>query len=376
MIARNVTTTGLDAERVARAFAEQLAGNGLALVVVFADWRIDPVVLAASLQRALSPAPVIGCTTVGIVGGPEGATATALGLYGDWLRVGAALAPELSKSPLSRSRDAVLAAAAALDTTAERLDPARHVALTFVDGNCGHEEAFCIGSAAAVPQIRVVGGSAATELGCKTRASYVWAHGEAIGDAGLAVVLESKLPFDVVTSSHLVATESKTVVTAASGRTIEELDGRPAIERLQAIAEELGEPLDLTRPSQFSFARFVGGMPYVRSIVHLEGTRVHLASSVEVGHVLQLMRSGDLVAQTRRDLSRVAQRVGGEIAALLAFSCLGRHREAAARGQDRELTAVYAEYPTTGFQSYGEQTNMLFVNQTLTGLAIGVSRER
>jgi hypothetical protein len=45
--------------------------------------------------------------------------------------------------------------------------------------------------------------------------------------------------------------------------------------------------------------------------------------------------------------------------------------EAAAHGLDRELAEVYAAYPTIGFQSAGEQSGLLLVNHTLTGLAIG-----
>ncbi len=365
-----MSATGTDAEAVAHELASGIVGDRLRLVIVFADWRIEAATLARDLQRALSPAPVVGCTTIGVIGGPDGSTARAVGFYGDWLRVGIGVAPDLPKSALARGRDAVSHAAVALGTTATALDPARHVALTFVDGSCGQEEAFCIGSAGAAPRIRVIGGSAATELG-SPRKAFVWAMGEAMASAGIVVVLDSELPFEPVTSSHLRRTEVKTVVTAASGRTIDELDGRPAAERLRAMVGELGEQLDEQQPSTYSFARFIGGTPYVRSMTRIAGTRIELASAVEVGHVLHVMRPGDLIGATRRDLATAAARVGGDVAALLAFSCIGRHWEAAARGQEHALAATYAAYPTTGFQSYGEQTGMLLVNHTLSGLAIG-----
>ena len=73
----------------------------------------------------------------------------------------------------------------------------------------------------------------------------------------------------------------------------------------------------------------------------------------------------------RKDLAATAERVGGHISALLAFSCIGRHWEAASRGIEPLLAGVYAGYPTIGFQSFGEQTGMLLVNCTLTALAIG-----
>ena len=372
MFARNAIASGFDAREVARQLEAGLSGDRLAFVVAFADWRVDPATLAHELQRAM-PAPVVGCTTIGVIGGGIGggpATAAAIGFYGDWVRAGVGVARELPKSALARSRDAVHDAARALDASVDELESGHHVAFTLVDGSCGHEEAFCIASAASAPQIRMVGGSAATEPGSPRR-SYVWAHGDALVDAGVVVVLESQLPFEAVTSSHLVASGTKTVVTAASGRTIDELDGRPAATRLRELVGQLG---DESRPSQYSFARFVDGVPYVRSITHIEGERVHLACAVEVGHVLRLMRPGDLVGQTERDLAAVAQRLGGSLTALLAFSCIGRHWDAAARGLERPLADAYAAYPTTGFQSFGEQTGMLLVNHTLTALAIGVAK--
>ncbi|HEY5920273.1 MAG TPA: FIST C-terminal domain-containing protein, partial [Kofleriaceae bacterium] len=152
------------------------------------------------------------------------------------------------------------------------------------------------------------------------------------------------------------------------GRTIDELDGRPAADRLRELVGQIG---DESRPSEYSFARFIDGMPYVRSMTHIEGTQIHLACAVEVGHVLRLMRPGDLIGQTSRDLAAVRARLGGDLAALFAFSCIGRHWDAAARGLERQLAETYAAYPTIGFQSFGEQTGMLLVNHTLTGLAIG-----
>ena len=366
-IVRNVAVHGLDVELVADELIAGLAGDDLRLVIVFADWRLEPAVLSRALQQAL-PAPVVGCTTIGVIStGAASPTAAAAGFYGDWLRVGVGIANELPKSALARSRDAVHRAASALGTTPDKLDSARHVAFTVVDGSCGQEEAFCIASAATAPQIRMVGGSAATEHSSSRRA-YVWANGEALADAGVVVLLDSKLPFEAITSSHLVATQMKTVVTAAAGRTIVELDGRPAAERLRELVGQLG---DVSRPSAYSFARFVDGVPYVRSITHIEGPHLHLACAVEPGQVLRLMRPGDLVGQTARDLAGAAERLGGELAALLAFSCIGRHWDASARGLERGLAETYATYPTIGFQSFGEQTGMLLVNHTLTALAIG-----
>jgi hypothetical protein len=384
LLAQQVVATGSDAERVAAELVERLRGPDLRLAFVFADWRLDPEAIARVTRRGLAPATVVGGTTVGVVaptadlGQGPGAplAAAALGLYGDWIRAGVGVAPELPKSALTRSRDAVERAAVALGTTADRLDPVRHVGVTIVDGRCGHEEAFCIGSAAAAPQIRVIGGCSATEMQ-STRRPYIWVDGEVLSDAGAVIVIETELPVCAVMSAHLLPTDVKTVVTAAAGRMITELDGRPAGSRLRELAQGLGEdPSAPERPlaARYAFARYINGAPYVRSIVYIDGDEVALASAVEPGHVLRLMRPGDLIGTTRRDLAAAADRVGGTMSALLAVSCAGRHLEAAARGIERDLAEVYAAYPTIGYQSLGEQTGMLLVNHTLTGLAFGARR--
>jgi hypothetical protein len=375
-IARQVVAEGQAAEAVAGAIVEQLRAPDLRFAFVFSDWRLDPATMAHVTRRGLAPAATVGATTIGVIArgaspGP-GPQAVGLGFYGDWIRVGIGVAQDLPNSALSRSRDALHHAASALGTTAAALDSSHHVGITLVDGQSGHEEAFCIGSAAAAPQIRMVGGAAATLI-ASDRKGYVWMNGEVLSAAGIALVLESQLPFCAVTSSHVIPTELKTVVTAATGRAIIELDGRPAAERLRELVAPLGLGVD-NLASHYSFARYIDGMPYVRSISHVAGERLMLASAVDIGHVLRVMRPGDLIGTTTRDLATAAERVGGTMSAFLAFSCLGRHREAAASNLERELAAAYAAHPSIGFQTYGEQSNMLLVNHTLTGLAIGDSR--
>src|SRR5262249_18065735 len=163
----------------------------------------------------------------------------------------------------------------------------------------------------------------ATVFDGKSRA-YIWANGECFVDAGIVVVLETDVPFEVVTSSHLVPTNLRTVVTAASsrGRRIEELDGIPATRRLRQLIEKLGSNVDDAHPSEYAFARFIDGMPYVRALQRLDGEGLLLASSVEPGHVLRVMRPGDLIGQTREDLATAVHRLGGKASAIIAFSCI------------------------------------------------------
>ena len=372
-IARQAFVAGRDPGELARALVDRLGGPGLRVVFVFCDRRLDPAVLAG-VQRELT-APVVGCAAPGVIGsrwpGAEPAI-VGLGLYGDWLRVGVSVASELSRSALTSSHDAVQRAAVALGTTADALEPGRHVAITLIDGRYDREEAFCIGAAAAAPRIRFVGGCASTDHD-DGEPTWVFAAGEPATDAGVVVLLDSDQPFHAVTSAHLVPTELKTVVTAVSGRAIEQLDGRPAAPRLRQLIASIGGRLDEPRPSH-AFARYLDGVPYVRSLFAVAGDHLILTCAVEPGHILRVMQPGDLIGTTRRDLATAATRVGGSVAAFLAFSNLARHAEAVARGTDRELAAIYATCPAVGFHSLSEQSGMLLVNHTLTGLAIGAPK--
>ncbi len=371
MIAKQVVMEGEDAERVATAIVEGLRAPSLAFAFVFADWRLDATVMGKLPYDALG-VPVVGATTLGVIGPKQtrGVAAVGLGFYGSELKFGVGIANDVPRSPIPKSRDAVREAAEALGTSVDKLDPERHVGVMLVDGKCGAEEACCIGSAAAAPQIRFVGGSAATDV-ASPRRPFIWSGGRVMTDAAIVVVIESALPFVAVQSAHLVPTDLKTVVTLASGRSIGELDGFPAASRLAEMVAHL-EPLVPQRPQrpQYSFARYVDGTPYVRSITGIDGELIHVASAVETGQVLRIMRPGDLIGQTTRDLAAANTRVGG-MSAFLAFSCIARHWEAAARGLESELGLAYAAYPTVGFQSFGEQSGMLLCNHTLTGLAIG-----
>ena len=145
----------------------------------------------------------------------------------------------------------------------------------------------------------------------------------------------------------------KTVVTAASGRIIDELDGKPP-RRGCASWSRSSATRSTSRSRQHTFARYVDGVPYVRSMSAIDGDEHPPRERGRVGHVLRLMQPGDLIGTTKHDLAAAAERVGG-IEALLAFSCIGRHWEAQSRNLEHELAESYAAYPTVGFQSFGER---------------------
>jgi hypothetical protein len=349
-----------------------------AALVAFASVRLDADRVAAALEARFPGTPVIGCTSHGEIaqGGDHVGTLAALAIGSPRIRVGLGLAPDLARSALRSSRAAVADAAKALGCAPEQLHPSRHVGIALVDGRSGFEESFCLGSAATAPQIRFVGGSASDELE-PTPHARVFHDGRAHAGAGVVAILETDLPFSVIESEHMLPTATRVVVTAAEPerRRVLELDGKPAARRYAALlAAEGVAAVDPVIASSFPFALYVGGRPYVRSIVGLDGDVLQFASAVDPGAILRLMRAGDLVGSTEAALAEAAREVGGALRAVVAFSCLGRHREAMTGGTRAALAALYDRAPLVGFHSLGEQTGPLLVNHTLTGLALGGPR--
>ncbi len=357
----------------ARALAAALAPQAGELVLVFVGGDLDPDQIAPALAAHLAPATVVGCTSSGEIAGPvTRGTLVAVAFGAPALRAAVALADNLSAAPMRTGHDAVVRAAAQLGLTPDALTRDRHVILTLHDGHATSAEAFCLGTAAAAPQLEFVGGVASIHRGAKV-APAVFAGGRAHRDAGLVIVLDSALPFEVLCCEHMQPTPLRTVVTAVdpTGRWIRELDGYPAAQRWRAMITSLGAtaPITTTTAARFPFATYVGDRPYVRSIVELGPVMLQVAAAVDAGSVLRIMKAGDLVASTRAALDGVRARLG-PLAAVIAFSCIARHTESDDRGHTTLLDQVYASQPVCGFHSFGEQIGPLLVNHTLAALAV------
>jgi hypothetical protein len=363
-----------DPVEVARALRDRLGSP--ALLIVFASWKQPVAALAEALDDAFPGARIVGCTSFGELGDGEitDCTVSALAFDGSVVRAGVGLARDLRGQTLTVARDAVAAAAGELDRDVAHLDPRRHVGLTLFDGSSVLAESFCLGTAASAPQIRFAGGAASDQYESGPPQSRVFVGREVAGEAGVVVVIETDRPFDVVAFEHLEPTDQRAVVTAADpdARVVFELDGKPAAERYRAMVRAIGggEPSTPSEAASFPFARFIDDKPYIRSVFAIEGNALRMASAIERGQIVRLMRAGDLIGSTERELSRADRAIGG-MAAMVAFSCVGRHLESVVRGQERPLAEVYRRFPITGFHSFGEQIGATLVNHTMTGLVIG-----
>jgi hypothetical protein len=366
---RTAFTRSDSAAGAARELQERLGAPPPRLVLYFATAAQDPAALAAAMEAAFAPAAVIGCTSAGeLASGAmlQGAVvAMALGpdVVGD-------VAVEVLEGVRAGGGDLVPAAfeglGRKLGAPMRRLDPSRHVGLVLVDGLSGAEERLmdAVGSGT---DVLFVGGSAGDDLAF--RATHVFAGGKAIPDAALLAVLRLERGFSILKTQSFATTGKRLVATQVdeASRTVHAFDGRPAA---QAYAAALGvAPEGL--PALFAshpLGLMAGDEPFVRSPQRVVGGAVKFYCAIAEGAELEILRSTDIVEETRLALERKRKMLGG-ISGLVNFNCILRTLELQKNGQTAAYGALFADVPTVGFSTYGEEY-LGHVNQTATMLVL------
>jgi len=360
----------------------QIAHDNAAFALVFASCAYDPDILVGELSRVFGSTPVVGCTSIGEIGrggfGRHGMVG--LTVSKSAVRVGIGCASSISKGAFRAGHAAVVEAASALGVKPADLAPGRHVGLCLIDWRSQSEELFIAGAGSTASRIPVIGGSASDDADLAPdrtggHESRLFCRGQAVRDAGMIVLLETDLAFEVIVTEHMKPRDGRVVVTATdpASRLVTELDGIPALKRYKQVTG-VGDAMNSEIAGTLPFGYYVDGRAYVRSVMAIEGDALRFAWGVDRGTVLVPMESGEMIPATETALAEVDRELGGEVEAVIAFSCYGRFLEAEREGLTDAVGEVLTRYPVMGFNTFGEQVNTLHVNHTLTGLAIGRRR--
>ncbi len=370
---------GTNSEEIAAAVAAQLA-QAAATAVVFALGPDAPVIAATMVVLTNffgTTCPVIGGVTLDNLEpnndrSEPGLRIAVLLLEASWCRVGIGVA-KLEHGPIASGQRAVDDAMRELGATVANLGP-DHVALTLLDGSSGYAESFCLGTATMAPGLKVVGGALGSRDYAKGTRPSIWIGLQQIDCLGLVILIESKRRLVAIESIHVEPSDRRTIVTACTGNHIVELDGMPASSRYLQLLNGIAEHQILPdSPTLYPFGWYSRGRPYLRSVMRIHEDYLVMAGTVTRGQVLRLMKPADIVAAARRDIAAADTMLGGCVG-WLAFSCLEREYEARLIDRVATLRAEYFGLPCFGFESLGEQSGMMWVNHTLTGLAIGALR--
>jgi hypothetical protein len=188
------------------------------------------------------------------------------------------------------------------------------------------------------------------------------------------LLVTTPLPFRIFMTQHFIAGDERLVVTAAdaSRRTVFEINGRPAADE---YARALGLTVDELSPAIFSsnpVVILINGTNYVRSIqqVDTDGSLIFYCA-IDEGLVLRVAQGGDMLANLKQAFANIRQEIG-EPQLTLGCDCILRNLEITENALEDPVGTLLHENNTVGFNTYGEQYGGVHVNQTFTGISIGL----
>jgi hypothetical protein len=258
-----------------------------------------------------------------------------------------------------------------LDVDLRNADPKRYVGVTLVEGMRGNEEDCNDALGNAAPLLTFVGGSAGDD-GAFQR-TRVFVDGIESSDGAALLLLDCAVPFVIGKTCSFTPTGTRFAVTRADAkqRIVYELDGKPAAEAYARAAgvdpQDIDVNLFMTRP----LGLMIDGAPWIRSPQRvLEGGALRFYCRVEPGSSIDLMRSTDIIEDTRASVLRSAAELGRPIAGGFVFNCILRRLEMDAKGLSGAFLSCFSGLEAAGFHTYGESL-LAHINQTLTTLWLG-----
>lgn len=352
------------------ALARGLGAGPFALVLLFLSPAADLPALATRSVVVFPGTRVVGCTTSGELtpGGYQSGSIVALGFPARHFA-----AEALVFTGLSRATGAGIA---------EAMQDARHrlamdhghlsaeFALLLVDGLSIREDELvaALSAGAGAGAMPLVGGSAGD--GTRFEQTFVLSQGQLHRDAAVVCVLRGNCDLRPFSLDHLEPTEIRMVVTGAdpATRTVRRLNDEPAAAEYARLLGRTAECLDVTTFALNPLVVRVGIRHHVRAIqrVTAEGGFVFF-SAIDEGVVLSLARPCDLAGHLEQALTALDR--PAKPLAILAFDCILRRIEAEETQMAGRVARILSGHRIAGFNTYGEQSGPLHLNQTITGLA-------
>ncbi len=240
-----------------------------------------------------------------------------------------------------------------------------------IDGLSIAEERIIALLSSQLQRIPITGGSAGDNLIFKETKVYL--NGAFHSDCAVLTFFKTSCPFHMFETHHFRPTEQKLVITNAdpSRRLVFEINGEPAVQAYADAAGVSPEELSLKIFSKHPVMLKVGETWYIRAISKLNSDgSLTFYSAIDTGLVLTLGEAEDMVGNLKATLSKIAEEIP-EPAVILGCDCILRKLEAQDKNLLKDLNAALRNVPFLGFSTYGEQTQSVHVNQTLTGIAIG-----
>lgn len=359
-IARSEMGTAAEAVRELR---DTFGSGTMKLIIYFASTKYPPTEISAKMQSAFPLVTIFGCSSAGEIFQGKMAKGSVVAMaFDDASLVDVKVAVVKNLRRKIDVRDAYLSFERHFGEPVNEMKPSSYLGIVLVDGMCGREERLmdAIGDRT---NVLFIGGSAGDDL--NFRSTHVYANGKSYADAAVLALLKPAAPFELVKTQSVHEMGVELVVTKANEeqREILEFNCRPAA---QAYADALGvsvHELAALFPSH-PLGLVIDGEPYIRSPKHIAGDSVFFHCSSVEGMPLSLLKLTNLIDDTKETLARSITKLGG-VSGVIVFNCAHRALELEYKHLTDKYGAVFAEVPTVGFNSYGEQF-IGHMNQTAT----------
>ena len=341
------------------------------VLIYFASPAIAPVALSAAMQDAFPDAVVFGCTTAGeiVSGRMLKGSLVAMAISEDVVpQVQVALLEEIDVDG-ETVRDHIKKVFQGFEDyygePVSAMDPGEYVGIILVDGLSLAEEKI-MEKLGDLSDVIFIGASAGDDLAFEK--THVFAGGKAHSQAAVLALMKPARPFGFIKTQSFRVLD-KTLVAGAVNEATREVGQFNGVAALQGYADALGVSAAEV-PDHFMrnpLGLLVGDEPYVRSPQQVIGERVAFYCNVREGMELHLLEAGDMITDTRQAVEQAAEELGG-ISGLINFHCILRTLDLEGKGLTGEYGAIFADIPTIGFSTYGEQY-IGHINQTSTMLA-------
>ncbi len=373
------------------------------LTIVFFSSNHNPQEVYNTIKEEVGNSHIIGGTTAGefssLKDKPTENEVVVMVIESPYLKVGVGVCENISNNPYECGMNAIsnsysslkdnptasaLISVAFMNKKSEdilKMKP--FVSLVLPDGLAGNEEDFLKGIISKVGTgVPVVGGSTGDNL--KFDKTYQIANG-VYTNSGIVATLSSALKIGLGYCHPYYPTEKGAVVTKSEGRTVYELNNRPA-------AEVLKELLGVDELTPEIFAKYpmgvkstdVYGEYVIKSIMceNEDGSLTFYAQVLE-GSYLSVMDTNKeyAIESFKKAIKNALQSAGNpkKVGAVIVFNCILRHLLKDRLGiNDLNIIkeVVGEDVPVIGFNTYGEQGattggSIGHYNQTATILIIG-----
>lgn len=242
-------------------------------------------------------------------------------------------------------------------------------AFLLVDGLSRREETLVAHISTALGSTQLFGGSAGD--GLRFQEAPVFYNGQLCESAAILIIVRTNCGFEIFREDHFATTQKRLVVTGAipEERLVTEINAEPAAPEYARVVG-----IDAGQLSPFIFAAYpivvnVGEQHHVRAIQKVEDNKhLRFFGSIDEGMVLTVADAQNITDHLEGVLTRLSARRKPDV--IFACDCILRRLEAEQKQEIHKMSALLDEHRVFGFSTYGEQHNMLHVNQTLTGIAI------